>query len=37
MKRIEYLRINLLKGAKDVSLENYKMLMKENEDDTYRW
>ena len=34
MKRIKYLRINLLKGAKDVYLENYKMLMKEMEDDT---
>ena len=37
MKRIKYLRIKLLKGAKDVYLENYKMLMKETKDDIYRW
>ena len=33
-KRIKYLRINLPKEAKDPYSENYKMLMKETEDDT---
>ena len=36
-KRIKYLGINLPKEAKDLYSENYKMLMKENEDDTNRW
>ena len=35
MKRIKYLRINLLKEAKDMYLENYKMPVKEIKDDTY--
>ena len=37
MKRIKYLRIKLLKGAKDVYLENYKMLMKETKEDINKW
>ena len=32
-KRIKYLRINLPKEAKDLSSENYKILMKEIKDD----
>ena len=36
-KRIKYLRINLLKEAKDQYSENYKRLMKEIKDDTNRW
>ena len=36
-KSIKYLRINLLKKTKDLYSENYKMLMKEIEDDTNRW
>ena len=36
-KRIKYLGINLLKEAKDLYSENYKMLMKEIKDDTNRW
>ena len=36
-KRIKYLGINLLKEAKDLYSKNYKMLMKEIEDDTNRW
>ena len=36
-KRIKYLGINLPKEAKDLYSENYKMLMKEIEDDTNRW
>ena len=36
-KRIKYLGINLPKEAKDLYLEDYKMLMKEIEDDTKRW
>ena len=36
-KRIKYLGINLPKEAKDLYFENYKMLMKETEDDTNRW
>ena len=35
--RIKYLVINLPKEAKDLYLENYKMLMTEIEDDTNRW
>ena len=33
-KRIKYLGISLPKEAKDLYSENYKMLMKEIEDDT---
>ena len=33
-KRIKYLGINLPKETKDLYSENYKMLMKEMEDDT---
>ena len=36
-KRIKDLEINLPKEAKDPHSENYKMMMKENEDDTHRW
>ena len=36
-RRIKYLVINLPKEAKDLYSENYKMLMKEIEDDTNRW
>ena len=36
-KRIKYLRINLPKDAKESYSGNYKMLMKEIEDDTIRW
>ena len=36
-KRIKYLGINLPKEAKDLYIENYKMLMKETKDDTHRW
>ena len=36
-KRIKYLGINLPKMVKDMYLENYKMLVKETEDDTSRW
>ena len=35
-KRIKYLRINLLMLAKDIYYENYKTLMKEIKDNTYR-
>ena len=35
-KRIKYLGLNLPKESKDVCSENYKMLMKEIEDDTNR-
>ena len=35
-KRIKYLGTNLPTEAKDLCLENYKMLMKEFKDDTYR-
>ena len=35
-KRIKYLGINLIKGAKDLYMENYKILMKEIKDDTDR-
>ena len=36
-KRIKCLGINLPKEAKDLYSENYKILMKEIEDDTNRW
>ena len=36
-KRVKYLEINLAMEAKDLDSENYKMLMKESEDDTNRW
>ena len=36
-KRIKYLGINLPKETKDLYIENYKTLMKEIKDDTYRW
>ena len=37
MKIIKYLGINLPKETKDLYIENYKTLMKENKDDTNRW
>ena len=36
-KRIKYLGINLPKETKDLYIENYKTLMKQIKDDTYRW
>ena len=36
-KRMKYLGINLPKKAKDLYSENYKILMKEINDDTNRW
>ena len=36
-RRIKYLGINLPKETKDLYSENYKMLMKEMEDNTNRW
>ena len=36
-KRIKYLRINLPKETNDLSIENYKIVMKEIKDDTNRW
>ena len=36
-KRIKYLGINLPEETKDLYIENYKTLMKENKDDTNRW
>ena len=36
-KRIKCLGINLLKEAKDLYSENYKILMKEIKDDTKKW
>ena len=36
-KRIKYLGINLPKEAKDLYSENYKLLVKEIEDDMNRW
>ena len=36
-KRIKYLGINLPKEAKDLHLENCKILMKRMKDDTNRW
>ena len=35
--RIKYLEIYLPKETKDLYVENYKTLMKENKDDTNRW
>ena len=37
MEKIQHLRINLPKETKDLSIENYKTLMKEIKDDTKRW
>ena len=37
MKRIKYLGINLHEETKDLSVENYKTLMKEIKDDTNIW
>ena len=37
MKRIKYLGIHLPKETKDLSIENYKTMMKEIKDDTDRW
>ena len=37
MKGTKYLGINLPKETKYLSIENYKRLMKEIKDDTYRW
>ena len=37
MKRIKYLGINLPKQTKDLYIENYNTLMKENKDYTNRW
>ena len=37
MKNIKYLAINLPKETKDLSIENYKTLMKEIKGDTNRW
>ena len=37
MKRIKYLGINPPEETKDLSIENYKTLMKEIKDDTKRW
>ena len=37
MKSIKYLGINLPKETKDLSIENYKTLMKEIKGDTNRW
>ena len=36
-ERIKYLGVNLPKETKDLYSENYKPLMKEIKDDTYRW
>ena len=36
-KRIKYLGIKLSKVAKDLYSENYKIVIKETEDDTIRW
>ena len=36
-KRIKYLGINLTKEVKSLYNENYKILMKETEDDTNKW
>ena len=36
-KRIKYLGIYLPKETKDLYIENYKTLMKESKEDTYRW
>ena len=37
MERIKYLGINLPKETKDLYIENYKTLVKEVKEDTYRW
>ena len=37
MKRIKYLGIYLPKETKDLYIENYKTLMKENKEDTNGW
>ena len=37
MKRIKYFGIYLPKGTKDLYIENYKTLVKEIKQDTYRW
>ena len=37
MKRIKYLGIYLPKETKDLYIENYKTLVKENKEDTNRW
>ena len=37
MKRIKYLGIYLPEETKDLYLENYKTLVKEIKEDTYRW
>ena len=34
---LKYLGISLPKETKDLYIENYKILMKENKDDTNRW
>ena len=36
-KTIKYLVINLTKEVKDLYPEDYKTLMKENEEDTNKW
>ena len=36
-KRIKYIGINLPKEAKDLYLENYKVVMKQIKDDINRW
>ena len=36
-KTIEYLGINLTKEVKDLSSENYKLLMNKIKDDTKKW
>ena len=37
MKRIKYLGISVHKETKDLNIENYKTLVKENKEDTNRW
>ena len=37
MERIKYLGIYLPKETKDLYIENYKTLVKENKEDTNRW
>ena len=37
LKRVKYLRINLPKKTEDLYSKNYKMLMKEIEEDINRW
>ena len=36
-RRIEHVRVNLPKEAKDLYSKNFKLLMEETEDDTNRW